>query len=323
MSGKWALSHGVKEMCVSIALAFVCAAGASACTETVAFNVLRPAKVNVRGMAGEGKDATVTLGEWQGVDASAAEDIKQRLRELVTNSEGGVVKFAQADGVVRLDGNVAEHSSKEDVTSKQDQCTKSENGKTVQYACTRYTRTAKAQVRVSMNVVDKGGKTLAADTFSDSIQDQTTATDEQPPPIDRDQMLSALRGGAAQKLATLVVPYRVQVTKNWYKCGDANDACKAALTQLRGGNFAGAIDLLKKAVDQLKAAKEPDGKALAGAWWGLTLAQEFSGDYAGARASLQEAIHANPNEEDFAGEMLSIQKEDSSRKQVTKQVGGE
>jgi hypothetical protein len=293
------------------------------CVETVSFNVLRPAKVNVRGIAGEGKDATVSLGEWQGVDSSAVEDVKQRIRELVTNSEGGVVKFAQSDGVVHLDGNVAEHSSEENVTSKQDQCSKVEGKKTVTYACTKWTRTAKARVRVSMNVLDQTGKTLAADTFSDSVVQQTYATDEQPPPIDRDQMLSALRAGAAEYLARLVVPYRVMVQKRWYKCGDANDTCKAALTQLRGGNFEAAIDLLKKAIDQLKAAPKPDAKALAAAWWGLTLAQEFSGDYAAARASLQEAINANPNEEAFASEKSSIQQEENSRKQVAKQVGGE
>ncbi len=293
------------------------------CVETVSFNVLRPARVNVRGVAGEGRDATVSMGEWHGVDANATEDVKQRIRELVTNSEGGVVKFAEADGVVRLDGNVAEHSSDEQVSSKPDQCEKQENGKRVTYACTRYTRTAKASVRVSMNVVDQTGKTLAADTFANSLEAETTATDEQPPPIDRDQLLSTLRAAAAEKLAAMVVPYRVTVVKRWYKCGQANDTCKAALTQLRGGNFEAAIDLLKKAVDQLKAAEEPDAKALAGAWWGLTLAYEFSGDYAAARASLQEAIAANPNEEVFAQEKASIQNEETSRERVAKQTGEE
>jgi hypothetical protein len=293
------------------------------CVETVSFSVLRPARVNVRGIAGDGRDATVSLGEWRGVNSNATEDIKQRIRELVTNSEGGVVRFAQADGVVRLDGNVAEHSSKEDVTSTQYQCSKTDGKKTVTSTCTRWTRKAVARIRVSMNVIDEAGKMLAADTFSDSMEEETTATNERPAPIDHDRMLSALRYSAAAHLARMVVPYRVMVSKRWYKCGDANDTCKAALTQLRVGNFEVAINLLTRVVDQLKASPKPDAKALAAAWWGLTLAHEFSGDYAAARASLQEAIAANPNEATFAREMASIQQEENSRKQVAKQIGEE
>ena len=180
-----------------------------------------------------------------------------------------------------------------------------------------------ARIRVSMNVIDEAGKMLAADTFSDSMEEETTATNERPAPIDHDRMLSALRYSAAAHLARMVVPYRVMVSKRWYKCGDANDTCKAALTQLRVGNFEVAINLLTRVVDQLKASPKPDAKALAAAWWGLTLAHEFSGDYAAARASLQEAIAANPNEATFAREMASIQQEENSRKQVAKQIGEE
>lgn len=292
-----------------------------ACQETVSFNVIRPARVNVRGMAGEGADATVALGQWQGVDSGAVEDIKQRLREMVTNAPGGYVKLTEAEGIVRLDGNVSEYAYDENVESKSEQCTKTENKKTVTYACTRYTRKATARIRASMNVVDHTGKTIAADTFSDAMNDSTSSTDEQPAPIDREQMLSSLRYAAAAELAKLVVPYPVVVEKRWFKCGDANDTCKAALTQLRGGNFEGAKGLLQQAIDALRAAPEPDAKALAAAWWGLTLAHEFSGDYPAARAALQEAIQANPKEDVFAREMQSIQQEEASTQQLSRQIG--
>jgi tetratricopeptide (TPR) repeat protein len=242
------------------------------------------------------------------------------LRSTCFNAEGSVVRFAEASGIVRLDGAIQDHSIDEKVESKKDQCQKIQGGKTVKYACTKYVRTAKARLQVSMNVLDGSGRTLAAETYADGVERKTEGTDQEPPAIDGEAMLSQLRGAAVESFAKMIVPYRVTTTKPWFKCGDLEDKCEAALAQLLGGNFGAAIGLLEQAVDSLRSSGDPE--ALAAAWWGLTLAHEFSGSYEQARASLNEAIAANPNEKAFPSELASIDEEEESRRQLAKQQSG-
>jgi hypothetical protein len=297
------------------------------CQETVSFNVLRAAQVNVRGMTPEGHDPTVSIGEWKGVDASAASDIAQKVRELVTNAPGGVVKFAEAGGVVRLDGNLSEYKYEENVTSKPWKCTKHDDAanKNVEYPCTHFTRAGTARVAVSMNVIDATGKTAGAHTFSPGpVPKETEADDEQPPTIDWESVMGDLRGSAAVELAALVIPTPVAVVKRWFKCGDANEQCKAGLVQLKQGNFEPAQTIFRQAIDTLQHAPKLDAEATAAAWWALTLSQEFSGDYAGANASLKEAIKLDPSNETYAAEVSGIQAIKKNAERLGKQgVGAE
>lgn len=294
------------------------------CQETVNFSVLRAARVNVKGIAGEGKDATVSLGRWGGSDGSAVEDVKQRIGELITNAEGGVVKFTTATGVVHVDGEVGEHAYHESTKSERSECSKynEHTKKYEKYACTNYTRTGTARIRVSASVVDEAGKVVASDSYADKVDRSTSATDTEPPPIDGQEILQQMRTTAAAKLAALVIPHRVVVTKLWFKCGDANDTCRAGLIQLKSGNLSGAKDQFTAALDKLRAAPKQDVEAMAAAWWGIVLANEFNGDYPGARTALQEAIKLNPTQETYAAEGRSISAEEKNAKQLTKQGVG-
>jgi hypothetical protein len=291
------------------------------CHQTVDFNVLRAARVNVRGMTQEGLDPTVSVGEWGGVDASAAADIGQRLRELVTNAPGGVVRFAESDGVVKLDGSLREYRYQEEVTSRSDTCSRYDqaSNKSVSYSCTHYTRSGEARINVSMNVVDQTGKTVGADSFIESVPMSTSSTDEAAPAIAWADVMESLRRRAADRLSRLVVPHLVTVEKRWFGCGAANAACKAGLVQLRHGNFDPAQALFRQAVQVLQAAPKLDPEALAAAWWAVTLSQEFSGDFQGARASLEQAIRFDPENEFYAAETSQIEDEKSNAERLSRQ----
>jgi len=292
------------------------------CQNTVSFNVLRAAKVNVPGIAGEGRDATVSLGKWNGVDQNASADIAQRIREIVTNAPGGKVKFAEADGIVRIQGELQEYKYEERVSERADQCTRTNSAtkKSESYACTHYTRQGTARIRAAMNVLDVNGKTVGSDAFSTTIPMSTTSTDEQPAAIDWETILTELRSQSANQLAGLVVPRPEVVSKRWFKCGDANDLCSAGQVQLKQSNFEQADALFKQAIEKLKTSKEPE--ATAAAWWALTLTHEFSGDYAGASASLSEAIRLAPANETYAAEFKSIDHERKNAVALQKQGVG-
>lgn len=296
----------------------------SGCGEQVTFNVLSPAKVNVKKLAGTG-DSTVSVGEWKsdGGHDMQAQEIKQYLREAITNAEGGVVKFADSNGVVRLDGTLSEHSYNEEVTRQQQKCTRREGGKNVDYSCTVITRKGNVRVRASMNAVGRDGNTLSAVTEPCEQTETTSATDAEPQHIDPEPIFLNCRRTIAAAFARNVVPYRVNVTKPWFKCGAANDHCKGALAQLRAGNFDQAKDLL----DQGQKLVASDPEALAGVEWGLTLIAEFSSNYADAEDHAKRASQLKPTETAFAAELGAIREREKQNKELedqgVHQTGGE
>ena len=312
LQGKFSARSALLLICIGMLL--------SGCGQTVAFNVVKAAKVNVPGMTPEGQDATVSVGTWGGVDASAAADIGQRIRELVTNAPGGVVKFAESNGVVRLDGEIREYTYSDSVTQEEATCSRYDEStkKNVTYPCTRFTRKGTARITVSMNVIDVSGKTVGADTYQTEVPRSTSATEEQPPPIPWEELMTELRAAAATQLAGLVVPLPVQVSKRWFKCGPADDLCQGALVQLRQGNFDGAQSQLRQAIERLEAGGK--AKDQSAAWWGLTLAQEFSGDYAGASASLERAVALDPGNSTYAAEGQSIADMRSNTDRLSRQA---
>jgi tetratricopeptide (TPR) repeat protein len=295
------------------------------CATTVPFSVLRPAKVNLKKLANNG-EPSVSVGKWeaaQNEQGNYASEVGQYLREAITSAEGGVVKFAQADGTVSLEGTLTEHSHKEEVREERSQCTKYEDGKSIKYPCVIRTRTGIGRVRVSMNVLDHGGKTVSADTQDCERRPSTSATDEQPPSIDWEGVLLECRREVAANLAKNVVPYRIVVTKRWFGCGDADAACKAGLAQLRAGNFDEAALQFENALEMLKKQPKPDAEALAGAHWALTLVNEFAGEYSTAQEHLKEAINLQPENAEFVNERASIEEERRKREELEKQgVGG-
>jgi len=295
------------------------------CATTVPFSVLRPAKVNLKKLA-HGGEPSVSVGSWEAAAPNQnnyASEVGQYLREAITSAEGGVVKFAEANGTVNLQGRLTEHSFKEEVHEERTKCTKYEDGKTITYPCVQRTRSGIARVRVSMNVLDGGGKTVSADSQDCERRPSTSATDEAPPSIDWDGVLLECRREVAGKLAQNVVPYRIVVTKRWFGCGDADAACDAGLAQLRAGNFDEAAVQFGQALTMLKSAPKPDAKALAGAHWALTLVNEFGGEYSAAKEHLTQAINLQPDNTDFINERAAIDDEKRKRDELEKQGVGD
>jgi tetratricopeptide (TPR) repeat protein len=172
-----------------------------------------------------------------------------------------------------------------------------------------------------MEVVDSSGKVIGSQTAGGDAEPTTEETDKDPPPIDWDAVFSQLKEGAAMGLAAAVVPSRAVVVKPWFKCGDANETCKAGLGHLRAGRFADAEASFQDALTRLAALPKPDPKATAAAYWGIVLAREFGGNYAGAREALSKAKESNPEEEAFRAEETWISKEEQNAKKLGAEAG--
>jgi tetratricopeptide (TPR) repeat protein len=185
-----------------------------------------------------------------------------------------------------------------------------------------------------MNVVDSSGKTVAAETVplqKDMSTDKTVPLSDIPnndpasnleffaPTIDWDGVLREMRVAAAQQLAKSIVPHRVVVSKAWFKCGDANETCSAGLAQLGQSNFDQASQLFKTAIDALEKSPKRDPQAIAAAYWGLTLSQEFSGDYASASATIQKAIQLDPGQAAYSAEVAAIRDEQANASKLQQQ----
>lgn len=288
------------------------------CGQTVKFNVLRAPSVNVVKLAG-GKTPTVSVGDWTSSnpsDRQAAQEIAQYLREAITNAPGGLVRFAQSGGVVTLHGNLLEHSHSDEISETLHKCYKKQGKQQIAYKCTQYTRNGRARLRVSMNVIDAQGRTVAAETVPVEAVSQTSATDEQPPAIDWRSTMLDMRKEAAKKLAKNVVPYRVTVAKPWFSCGAADKLCDAGLADLRQGLFDAARASFNQALDQLQTAAERDKDAMAAAFWALALTAEFGGDFDKAEELVAKAIELDPDEDAYRLERSSISTEKAHAAQL-------
>jgi tetratricopeptide (TPR) repeat protein len=318
-----------KNAIVFIFIAALCALG---CARTINFSVVRAAKINIPDMASKkGVPPTVSVDNWTAENpawSSEAAEIAQYLREAITNSPGGIVKFAETGGVVVLSGNLMEHSAEERETEEEKTCTDQQKRK---YACIDYKRIGTARLRVAMNVTDDAGQTIASETVPLEDEESTNhffvpkadvlsgTTSPGAPPIDWEPIFLKMRELAAEKLAQLVVPYPVTVTKPWFKCGDANDLCEAGVIQLQNSNFEEAKSLFDQAKSNLEAASDKDSKALSAVYWALTLINEFSGNFVEARKALKEAIKYQPTESVYAAEMKAIDAEEQNAAKLSSQ----
>ena len=315
---------------VSMVLGVLCALGSIGCARTVSFSVVRAAKINIPAMAAEkGVPSTVSVEGWTAENPawqSQSAEIAQYLREAITNSPGGLVKFSESGGVVTLSGNLVEHSAEEHESEEEKTCTDQKNRK---YACIDYRRNGKARLRVSMNVIDSSGVTIASETVPLEETESTNrffvpkadvlsgTTSPGAPPIDWEPVFLRMRQKAALQLAQLVVPYPVTVSKPWFKCGAANDLCEAGVLQLQNSNFEEAMSLFNQAKGVLESAS--DNKALSAVYWALTLTHEFSGEFLEARTTLKEAIRLLPGESVYAAEMKAIDNEEKNAEKLSTQ----
>ncbi len=289
--------------------------------QSVTFNVIRPARVNVVGMTPSGRDATVSVGRWQTVSSQGINNLLGKISQAISDSPRHLVKLdVSRQGVVILEGELSTYDYSQKMTQQSQTCTRYTLGskKAEKYACTVYHLSGVASIRVVMRVIDSQGQVIAGDSFKNSAKSSSSNIDQAPDPIDHMSMLDELENQAVQHLAKLVVPYREKVSKEWLSCGQIDNHCERALKALQEENFEAAQEDLFEGIKKLENQTDAS-KDLAAAWWALALAQEFSGDFNNAKASLKEAIKLNPDEEIFHEEVKSIKKEEDNAKKLAKQ----
>ncbi len=289
--------------------------------QSVSFNVIRPARINVVGMTPSGRDATVSVGRWQTVSSQGINNLLGKLSQAISDSPRHLVKLdVNRQGIVILEGELNTYDYSQQMTRQSQTCTRYTLGskKAEKYACTAYSLKGVASIRVIMRVLDSQGHVIGGDSFKNSATGYSSNIDQEPEPIDYMSMLDELENQAVQHLAKLVVPYREKVEKDWLSCGKIDDHCERALKALKSENFEAAQEDLFEGIKKLENDADAS-KDLAAAWWALALTQEFSGDFNNAKASLKEAIKHNPDEDLFHDEVRSIKKEEDNAKKLAKQ----
>jgi hypothetical protein len=293
----------------------------SAC-QSVQFKVIRPAKINVVGMTPEGKDATVSIGQWKGHSPNAIDSLIAKITQIILNSPKNIIKLeSNHQGIVVLEGDLSLFRYEDKLSSQVQQCSRynDRTKKHESYQCTVYTLTGTAKIKVAMKVLDgSNGQVLGGDMINETINRQTTAIDTQPEIIDGNMLLDQLESMAADKLAKLVVPYRDTVSREWLSCGSVSKFCDQAFKALQAEDFSGAKEFLFQAIKNLESNQGSDSD-FAATWWALALAQEFSGEFSNAKASLEEALKYDSSKEIFVQELASIRREEENAKKLAKQ----
>ncbi len=290
--------------------------------QSVQFKVIRPAKINVVGMTAEGKDATVSIGKWQGHSPHAIDSLIAKITQIILNAPKNIIKLeSQSNGVVVLEGDLSLFKYEDKLSSQVQQCSRynDKTKKSETYQCTIYTLTGTAKIKVSMKVLDgANGQVLGGDMINESTSLQTMAYDTQPEIIDGNRLLDQLESMAADRLAKLVVPYRDVVSREWLSCGSVSKFCDQAFNALQAENFSSAKEFLFQAIKVLESKQGSDSD-FAATWWALALAQEFSGDFSNAKASLEEALKYDAEKDIFIQELASIRREEENAKKLAKQ----
>ena len=283
------------------------------CGTSITVTRLKPAEVNLAGIKriaitridGRDGDTLATMITERLVESKRYEVVERAEMDKIAAEHRGALDaaFEQNQGVelgkllpaaALVAGSVNESKSDENVRSQNDTCTRYEdigNHKTraVKYACTHYTRTATSLFTANMRVFDTNtGKILVTRRLSQSDKKETTNTDADPDPIDRDAMLEACRAAVATSFMRLIAPYPVQEQVDLEK-DNALPELAQGNEYLKRGDPNTATEFVARAVAKADStpAMKPDAKARAHYEFGLGKA--LSGDFTTALAELRVA----------------------------------
>ncbi|MEZ0313268.1 MAG: CsgG/HfaB family protein [Myxococcota bacterium] len=214
-------------------------------------------------------------------------------------SDDSAVSIGQMIGAAALVvGDIMNYSYDENVSQQSIDCTeKAEKGKRPpkKKTCTDYQRTAKAQVTVSLKVLDtESGKVLAAKTLDAGDNRETKARDAMPADINAgDQMLAGCVKTIADTFARVIAPHTVQVAVELADDGD--------LPELERGNNYAKIGNWRQALGEYNAAVarlpgDFSNGDQAKAYYNLGVAYGYSGDLDRGIAELERSYALEPED---------------------------
>jgi len=286
------------------------------CAGSITVTRLAPAEVNLAGIKriaitridGPDGDTFATLVSQRVLDSKRYELVERAEMDRIAAEHRGALDaaFEQNQGVeigkllpaaALVAGTVNESKADDRVNSKADTCTRYDaRNKAVRYACTRYTRSAKARFVTNVRVFDTNtSKVLVSRRLVAERKKETTATDGDPDNVDTDALLDQCRNEVADTFLKMIAPHPVQERVALEEDG-ALPELKQGNDYLKRGDPGTAVEFFARAVAKADAnpSLKPDVKGRAHYSFGLGKA--MTGDYDTALAELRAAQSLKPEQ---------------------------
>ena len=283
------------------------------CAGSITVTRLAPAEVNLAGIkrvaitsiGGPDGETFSTLVSQRILDSKRYELVERAEMDKIAAEHRGALDaaFEQNQGVeigkllpaaALISGRVDESKASDNVTSRNDSCTRYEAGKLLRYSCTRYTRLVKTRFVTNVRVFDTNtSKVLVSRRLVAERKKETTATDGDPATVDTDGLLDQCRNEVANQFLKMIAPHPVQE----HVALEENSALpelKQGNEYLRHSDPGTAVEYFARAVAKADAnpSLKPDVKGAAHYSYGLGKA--MVGDYDVALAELHLAQTLKP-----------------------------
>lgn len=309
----------------------VVALAASACaTVSIPVQVTRPAEINMA------RYKQIAVGEMQG---EAGHLLAERINEALMSSgrfevldrqnmsailreqrmaAQGLVDQASAAELGRLKGSAAivfGHAERSHLRGpvKAQKSTCYRNGKSV--ACTTYSRSDVVKVKGTVKVTDVStGRILKTKSYPCEFTPSSTATNQQPDPIDPDPYYERCFSMITGDFMKSIAPYTEIVRAHFVKDGNL-PMIEQGILSARYGNWDDAIAHFNSAVDASGLLK-PEVQAKA--WWNLGLAYEYSYKFDEAIAALKKASSLHPHNK-YVIEIANVNRLRAEQKKLEEQ----
>jgi tetratricopeptide (TPR) repeat protein len=286
---------------------------------------LAPGKlIAVAAIDGEGGDALVSeltqaLVETKRFEVLERQNLDAAMKELKFSSEHAsdetAISFGKMTGAANLVAGVVSGADyREDVTTENQECPKPDG--TVA-PCVRHTRTAVADYRVTLKVIEtETGKLLAAKNL-DAKEARAVATMDAPPPElnVKNDLLRACRADIVGRFIRAVAPYEKQVMVSLLSDDDLPEL-EPGNNYARIGNWGAALEQYRAALARAESTNaKPALKAMA--LYDIGVALAYSGSYAEGIASIEKAYALDPSYlyEQQLAEVRKLAEEDARLKQ--------
>ncbi|MBI4423737.1 MAG: hypothetical protein HY554_08420 [Elusimicrobia bacterium] len=318
------------------------AAAGCAGTKRVQVRVLHPAAVNLsqykqivigdlggklapRFSAGL-KEALVDGGQFKVLDRS-------QLRQIL-----GELKLSQSDladpkkrvkigrllsGSVILTGHM-DGEYREQSTARDAKCYrrtgKDEKGKNVygNVPCKEYKRNGKAATRGSVDLLDvETGSILKTKVLKGACEKKTEATDDDPVPIDGEELLDCALKESVTSIARTITPWSEDVQAPFER-DKAIPTIDLGIRHAETGEFGEAAKVFAEAAKAAEASPKIPAKTIAKTYWNLALAQKYMHDHPAALRSLQKAYTLDPRRQ-YLDEQASVKTLRSEREELKRQ----
>lgn len=207
-------------------------------------------------------------------------------------SDETAMSFGNMTGASTLvTGEVTKADYREDVASSKDQCTNDDGSLR---ECVRYTRTAVADLRVVLKVIEtESGKLLAAKTLAAQQQRSAAGVDQEPAALNaQDDLLTACRTEVVTAFIRVVAPHDKQVMVA-LRTDDDLPELETGNNYAKIGNWGAAVEQYRSAVAKSKAL---DAEQQAKALYNLGVGLGYSGAFDEGIAEVEHAYALDPDD---------------------------